>query len=351
MPKYLVRLKPLDSFFFSGRETFMSFERENKEKTKYLVKSEYFPQQTTLLGVMRKQLLIVKDLYEENRENYGTNKHKLNKIIDLIGNGSFQIMGTENKESFGIIREISPLFFYNNGNYYMVGAFDIDLKFQISNEGRVYTNGIKRNFIPELIGYDPKKGYKKKIVSCNPYSEELLYDHEDIFEKDEKIGINTNSEEKGYYKQIYYNLKKNFEFSFTLELENEIIEFNNYRTCIYMGAESRPFEMKVEKVEDNIKIFDYNVGENRIVCIGDIIFPDDDEFNKIREKSLFILGETKYFRNYVYQYNGGSSKRSTPTYLLKRGSVIYVEDESNKKEIKQIIEKKNFKIIGYNHIL
>ena len=42
MPKYLVRLKPLDSFFFSGRETFMSFETDTKEKTKYLVKSEYF---------------------------------------------------------------------------------------------------------------------------------------------------------------------------------------------------------------------------------------------------------------------------------------------------------------------
>ena len=75
MPKYLVRLKPLDSFFFSGRETFMSFETDTKEKTKYLVKSEYFPQQTTLLGVERKQLLIVNNLYEENRENYGTDSN------------------------------------------------------------------------------------------------------------------------------------------------------------------------------------------------------------------------------------------------------------------------------------
>ena len=118
-----------------------------------------------------------------------------------------------------------------------------------------------------------------------------------------------------------------------------------------MGAESRPFEMKVEKMEDNNKIFDYNVGEKRIVCIGDAIFPDDNEFNKIREKSLFILGETLYFRNYVYQYKGRSSKKNNSAYLLKRGSIIYVEDENNKKEIKQIIEKKNFKIIGYNHIL
>ena len=351
MPKYLVRLKPLDSFFFSGRETFMSFETDTKEKTKYLVKSEYFPQQTTLLGVVRKQLLIVNNLYEENRENYGTDKYKLNKIINLIGNGSFQIMSTENRESFGIIKEISPLFFYNNGNYYMIGAFDMNLKFQISNEGRVYTNGIKRNFIPELNGYDSKKGYKKKIIPCNPYNEKSLYDYEDIFERDERIGININSKEKGYYKQIYYNLKDNFEFSFTLELKNEITEFNNYRTSIYMGAESRPFEMKVEKMEDNNKIFDYNVGEKRIVCIGDAIFPDDNEFNKIREKSLFILGETLYFRNYVYQYKGRSSKKNNSAYLLKRGSIIYVEDENNKKEIKQIIEKKNFKIIGYNHIL
>ena len=66
---YEIRLKPIGSFYFGGEESFSSADlcsivntdkpaREYfKKRQGYYAKSEMFPQQTQLLGMVRKELL------------------------------------------------------------------------------------------------------------------------------------------------------------------------------------------------------------------------------------------------------------------------------------------------------
>ena len=56
MNKYLIKLKPLDTFFF-GQENKYRKKLKDKEivtEADYFQKSAYFPQQTTLLGMLAK---------------------------------------------------------------------------------------------------------------------------------------------------------------------------------------------------------------------------------------------------------------------------------------------------------
>ena len=59
MATYRIELKPVETFFFGGEITFGNFQN-------YLVKSNFFPQQTTLLGMVRKRLLDQYGLIDEN---------------------------------------------------------------------------------------------------------------------------------------------------------------------------------------------------------------------------------------------------------------------------------------------
>ncbi len=75
--KYLITLTPLEPFFFGGNITFGKF--KDKEKSTYLVKSRYFPQQTALLGVIRKEMLIQEKFLttKRNGEWVDSNANKL----------------------------------------------------------------------------------------------------------------------------------------------------------------------------------------------------------------------------------------------------------------------------------
>ena len=51
------------------------------------------------------------------------------------------------------------------------------------------------------------------------------------------------------------------------------------------------------------------------------------------------MGETQFFKNYVFKE--GKNQESKPSYLLKRGSVIFVENSVIKKEVINKIDQYN----------
>ncbi|MCS4454093.1 hypothetical protein JTT00_01775 [Clostridium botulinum] len=57
MSKYLVKLKPVDSFFFGGEKVFDFYDGKKPLKNN-IVKSREFPQQTSILGMIRKEILV-----------------------------------------------------------------------------------------------------------------------------------------------------------------------------------------------------------------------------------------------------------------------------------------------------
>ena len=75
MYTYLIKLTPLDKFFFGQKKTF------GDDNANYFVYSSHFPQQTTLLGLLRYQLLQIagEDVFKDNKIQ------DTNKAAKLIG--------------------------------------------------------------------------------------------------------------------------------------------------------------------------------------------------------------------------------------------------------------------------
>ena len=94
---YLVRLRPLDYYFFGGEVTFGNNEQQN-----YYARTQPLPQQTSILGVLR---------------HLGYGKTDIGDSFDA-GDPAANV-------TFGYINRISPLFLYRekNGNdhFYLPG--------------------------------------------------------------------------------------------------------------------------------------------------------------------------------------------------------------------------------------
>ncbi|MDP0505811.1 MAG: type III-B CRISPR module-associated Cmr3 family protein [Fusobacterium sp. JB019] len=354
--KYLVRLKPLDSFFFSGKNTFRFRNGEKRKEANHYIESEYYPQQTTLLGVIRKELLIKKGWFRENRNDYAKDirDKKLNssKLYSLVGKGSFNAKG---KNDFGVIKNISPLFLYNDGKLYKENSLkeqlgkkkydnfkDKNIKFKVSDKtARVYLGNQKKEGTFLLEEYDQKEEGVKEVVSIKNSGEKIKLST--IFKDDLRVGIDVNKKE-AFYKQKFLRLEKNWEFSFILDLSEEIFD-SNYENIVYIGAESKPFKMSIEKTEESLNDFLPDKGE--IELLSDSIIKQED-YNTIVENSYFILGEFKYFKN--FRVEDGKYQKSNPMLILKKGSIIFYKKDKSK-IIKEKLENKEYKKIGYNYII
>lgn len=340
--RYLVRLKPIDSFFFSGQSTFRFNNGKKTNDVNHYVESEYYPQQTALLGMIKKELLIKKGWYRENRKDYAKDVEngKLNSqnLYNLVGKGSFNPEGTND---FGIIEQISPLYLYKNGSLYKESSLDDGLIFNLEEEdARVYLGNKKKKGTFILKGYDSKKEREKKFVQINNSKEEIKFS--EIFKDDLKVGIDVNNDE-AFYKQKFLKLEEEWEFAFELELSEEVFE-EEYNSIVYIGAESKGFRLSIKE----LKPFSFEEKENkgRIEVLSDTII-SSEAYTKLEELSYFILGDFKYFKN--FRVVKGKYEESEPMLILRRGSVVFFE-ESHNEYIKSLLINKEFQKIGYNHI-
>jgi len=110
MANYQIKLTPVETFFFGGEKHSMSIKGELISD--YFAESNLYPQQTTLLGLIRYLLLIKNDTIFKN--NRIIDKHKASKYI---GESSFDF--SNQASNYGKIRTISSLYFtYNSVNYF-----------------------------------------------------------------------------------------------------------------------------------------------------------------------------------------------------------------------------------------
>jgi len=208
--KYLIRLKPLDKFFFGRDQTFGD--------DNYLAKSHYIPQQTQILGMLRKELLIQQGLLTRKRKGEWVDEHHYEKAKNFVGIERFDIAFT-NTPDLGVIKSLSPLFLINqHDKLFYFNAKDCGLQL----------NSVQNN-IPELIFRDSQKIYKakdtKKLYTVL-MSKDKTYLLNKTFLEDEQVGIKKNrkggSDDDAFFKKTSYKLK-NFSFAFVLELDNVIV--------------------------------------------------------------------------------------------------------------------------------
>lgn len=359
MPNYKIELCPLEHFFFGGeKHNEVLDERGNPTgeiNTNYYVESSLYPQQTTLLGMLRYFMLMYHDkLIKKSAPSISQEEYK-----SLVGEKSFDF--NINQDHFGKIKEISPLYFTHEtkGRYFISPMdlnFDLSEDFELSKAGKPY---------------NPKKDKLDQIRIWNETNNDDVINLSDIIfdvlqtgnEKREKYGSNENA----YYQQSMKRMEKEWSFVINAEIDDDIPDKEYF---VPFGGEQCLFRVKITRT--GFKTFElpstYNRTHPTIVCISDC-FVNIKELNELNNdgKPTIQFGVTDFvsFRNLKSKFgtkNFSALKRkeddsdhglvrSNRYQILKRGSVIYPGDKASAEKIIQHITSKNGSTIGFNHII
>ena len=382
MYTYLIKLTPLDKFFFGQKKTF------GDDNANYFVYSSHFPQQTTLLGLLRYQLLQIagEEVFKDNKIQ---DEHKAG---ELIGKQSFSPF-VKDKLQFGIIQSLSPVFIIDKKEKDEKEYFlPVGRRFQKEEEDlyELLHLSCKEGCPPIFDEYKPKKGLASCWLSSNGTT---LLNEEDFFTKDERIGIRKDYEgatnDDAFFCQRYYrfkNFKKvvedeeakvckqppvrvhDFCFATVLETEKAIEHEKLNGRIVYLGGERQPFLMEVseETFKLNIESSTLTSDEKHytVVLLSDAMI-DPDHISKVRFASTEVkdfacllthVGTRKFYNKKKKREEQNLEKDETVLShqheLYARGSVFYFDTEEQADQFCEDLKKvPNFHTIGYNHAI
>ncbi len=406
MYTYLIKLTPLDKFFFGQKKTF------GDDNANYFVYSSHFPQQTTLLGLLRYQLLQIagEEVFKDNKIQ---DEHKAG---ELIGKQSFSPF-VKDKLQFGIIQSLSPVFIIDKKEKDEKEYFlPVGRRFQKEEEDlyELLHLSCKEGCPPIFDEYKPKKGLASCWLSSNGTT---LLNEEDFFTKDERIGIRKDYEgatnDDAFFCQRYYrfkNFKKvvedeeakvckqppvrvhDFCFATVLETEGEIEHKKLNEKIVYLGGERQPFLMEIseEKKASDLtiesstftaetyykslfKTFKLNIESSTLTSDEKhytvVLLSDAMIEPKLLEGVKFASTEVKDFACLLTHvgtrrfYNKKKKREeqnieevetalSHQHELYARGSVFYFDTKEQANQFCEDLEKvPNFHTIGYNHTI
>lgn len=372
--KYWVTLSPLGKFFFGGDMTFtVGSEKEkqghNEYYSSYMIESNKFPQQTSLLGMMRYYLLTKNPEVFDN-QSQTIKDTKKEQVKQLIGEHSFSVVDEHKSlNSFGKILSLGPCFLVRNGEVFLPASKDygFEVKFDRSQKnGDNLYNG-KEFWVPQIEGFDPKKEQKQMYVGLTGKN---IKEESDIFVEDLRVGINKSydgkSDGKGFYKQVSYRLADGFGFAFVCELKDyELTDCQH--EIVSLGADGSKFMMSaVEISDDKMDIPDECAGESLLITVNKtdvsklprvILLSDSLLTQDIVDMSIYSIAEQvpfRFLRSCIdvknYTILSSEVKRCDKYYLYQKGSVFYFETLEQASKFQDAVEGiKEFYQIGYNY--
>lgn len=336
---YLITLTPTGKFFFGGDMKFKVGKEDNEEFDSYIIKSNRFPQQTSLLGMLRFLIL----------RNAGPEVFNDNKIINtdlaqnLIGPESFKA----NKENpnFGVIDRISPCFIIDKKNNEFspipITANGAEYDFELK-EGELYSDkynakdGISDNFSKYFVN-DLRMGLLKE-----PEGKKRSRDEEnDALFKQENLRF-KNDENSEYCFAFYASI-------------DESVNLTNYsRQIVSLGADSSMFAIEIEeKEETSINVNRGGIKGETVVLTSPSFIPKEEMnataaiSNVIPFKCLQTTVKDKEGSyNRLKRELGTSSKLN----LYDKGSVFFFNNKDEKEQFcNNLKSHKEFRQIGYNY--
>lgn len=378
MSKYIVELKPIGSFFFGGERTM----RFDKEEINNIVQSKKFPQQTSILGMLRKEILVKSEIY---KANWDYNANEKDKITKLIGKDSFKDIKEDEKQEFGAIKNISPVFISlkeglssqkelylmsmpkdhkkNNKEEEKVNEsytpFEMGLECDNYYFGQEQCTNIK---IPS--GFNGKDGISDDFVTID--KDKKIISSDKIFKDEKNIGIKLNkhhkTEDDSLFRVNRYRFNdaksRDIKFIFSVKISDEI-DMDKHRNIVTLGGEGTCFSIYFRK-EDNLhilaeakKYFKPSEESNKIILLSDT-FISKEVYEKYCSYSIATITD---FRCLVTDYKKTGKhynrfKRSTEKYsLLTKGSVLYTKDAKDYEALTKAIKKEKMQNIGYNHFI
>lgn len=345
----LVTFTPTDAFFFGGETTFGSGDSRN-----FYAASNAFPQQTTLVGVLRHALF---------EAGYPNN----------IGQ-SFIANGTAN---FGYLENISPVFIYHQptGNF----AIPVSLPYSEEAEKEIPTavghlDNIQVNFgktwqpAPVVTDYKEKHGMHSKLLFSE--GDDPLKDFDEVFEEMTKTGIARDRKAHTtisgmFYQQKLFKLKTGYAFGSFVTGTTELFTAIQGRN-MPMGGEKKNFVLQTKAVQQSLDTLFYTAVSKH--CVKDnhpwvLLTSDAYVSPDIYDHCHLAISDTKPFRNIItpdsqyYSYSAALAKekhnklryKSKQFTLLKRGTVLFPKKGQLTTITKELEKNVNFDTIGYNH--
>lgn len=405
MRSYLVTLAPLGKFFFGGDMTFLVGTDEKSEHNagyaSYIIESNKFPQQTSLLGMMRYLLLSADEkAFDKVRK----------KIVDrdaaraLIGPGSFAVQPGHGENDFGKIAGIGPCFLLRKDaggeTALWTAPKDSGLYIKARKVAKAPTAGgtapkgpglplqaggeVSCSYnaqpvdMPLIEGYDPKAWRPAEYVG-----EGVRLKEDDVFKPDTRIGIEKDykgqSLQNAFYKQIAYRLAGRLSFAFYAGVADDIDLAAYNGTMVSLGADGSRFAFHAEEKPEGAyprqpgpdASIAYAHGAAAVLEDYDKVVLLSDACLTIGEARLADFGVTgtvpfRFLQTTVdtgnYHMLGGKVFRTPEKYYLyERGSVFYFKKREPQKEdspeagrakaafLAALGAKKEFYQIGYNH--
>jgi len=366
MSKYQITLIPVDKFFFGGDMTFQVGSNENddfnSQYKSYIIQSSMFPQQTSLLGMLRFLIL----------RNAGNSVFKDGQIVDhakakeLIGGRSFMV-NIDN--DFKAIKSLSHVRVRR-----ILNGQTADLEFAplfkelTFNDASLGSYNLHDISIPPLTKdeYDAKEGLSVRLTDglTDVRLEEDAEDEEKdfVFVKDHRVGIDRDIrtgivDDGALFKQISYRFNnKESRYCFVFEAEiDEKVPFESYNgQVVTVGGDNSQFVIGITKdvtLNNKIRSYDKSLyllsptfltrseamkAKFAVTRLMPFRFLTDRKDNKEGDNRTFHILNSKLERSKRYE-------------LYAPGSVFYFDDITQKEEFIKIIEsKKEFRQIGYN---
>lgn len=350
MSKYLITLTPTGKFFFGGDMTFMIGDDEkdtyNEKYSSYYIKSSHFPQQTSLLGMLR--FLILKN----DANAFDVSK---NKIIDkseadtLIGEKGFRAEGENRK--YGKISAIGPCFIMDGNEPVELDCLGHKYDFEIK-DGKLSSSK-----------YDPKEG----IASI----------YEDVFRSDLRNGIlkNDNHEDKALFKQENCrfndqkkvkeesgeekNVDAHYKFAFVAEVDDTLDLCKYDKQSVSLGADSSVFSIGITSIDgekdDFVKSSKGEIKEEVVILTSPSYITNEEV--ELANSAITNVIPFRYLKTNTKTENYHDVSKRAVTDGMKdkynlydRGSVFFFDNESRRNEFcEKLKSHTNWYQIGFNH--
>lgn len=359
----MITLKPLEAFLFGGKNTFGVLGDE--EDGTYIVKSNPFPSQTALLGMLQHEVLKNTGLLTRKRRGEWVDKQLVSRVKDAIGNEKFDLTSTDIQE-FGAIRSLSSVFLVKEGKRYIKKADTTTYKYIPSDDKPllIYKEKEESKVFSEKKAYDLYDNYV-----C--LENQTLLRQEDIFIPVKQVGNHKTAKpsyfftkeesetqqknpqddvDNAYFKKISYQLKKGFNFAFYLEYEPPT-DFNfplstpdatfdfPKSSLVTLGADRGMFRMQAEECTDAFPDLCYEGEEDELVLLS------DSYINLPVEKCATFTITSEVETKYINRAKKGKFNKSETYYLYEKGSVFIKPTE----DFIEALNNQNLQNIGFNH--
>ena len=376
----LLKLSPLKPFFFGKESVFTN--------THYAI-SEYFPQQTQIIGALRLYWMEQNNLMRVHKDGKYVPFEKKEFARKLVGNAS--ALDFEKSDNLGAISYISPMFILESQNKCVKDAI-FELPCDIVKKECEYVVA-KPKYLDKIVSskpvvlledYDVKMGFLKGLAGCkfwesyiNNKTLSCIYEYDDIFESYEQVGIaltdDKQTQDGMFYTKKSYILKENYSFGLLINIDEDIIasmpekENINILTdgVISLGADGSMFSLEVSDIPkileshpliSNIKNKTEIKGK-KIVLLSDSILPTsipkDSYFQIIPDKVPFKMMKSKKVKleledkkDYMIKEQKQSYIKTEERLLVPKGSVYYFKTQGILEEAKGAYSK-----MGFNQFL